>query len=95
LKDAFVKPTFYVYMLFIALSSAFGMFVAFNYKEYGLNNIKDDEFLTLVGSMGGIANGFSRIFWGLMLDYVSFRWLMTAINGLMLCAAISIQFFAK
>lgn len=94
LKDALTQPTFYVYVVFIALSSCFGMFIAFNYKEYGLNNIKDDQFLTLVGSMGGIANGLSRIFWGTLLDCFSFKWLMTIVNVLLLAAALSIQFLA-
>lgn len=94
LKDAFIQPLFYVYVLFIALSASFGMFVAFNYKEYGLNNIKDDQFLTLVGSMGGIANGLSRIFWGTLLDCVPFKWLMTIVNFFLLGAALSIQFVA-
>lgn len=94
LKDAVTEPKFYIFVMFIALSACFGMFVAFNYKEYGLNHIRDDQFLTLVGSMGGIANGISRIFWGTLLDYFSFRVLMTIVNLLLLAAAISIQFLA-
>lgn len=94
LKDALTQPLFYIFVVFISFSSCFGMFIAFNYKEYGLNFIKDDHYLTLVGSMGGIANGVSRIFWGTLLDYVSFKWLMTIANILLLAAAASIQFVA-
>ena len=38
------------------MTAPYGMFVAFNYKEYGLIFIKDDKFLSILGSIGSIAN---------------------------------------
>jgi hypothetical protein len=45
--------------------------------------------------MGGISNGLSRIFWGTMLDFFSFRLLMTIVNICLLGIALSIQFVAS
>ena len=35
--------------------------LANNYKNYGILRLNDDKFLTFVGSVAGIFNGFSRI----------------------------------
>ena len=55
------------------MTSPFGMFVAFNYKEYGLIFIKDDQYLSILGSIGSISNGVFRLIWGTMMDYFSYR----------------------
>jgi predicted MFS family arabinose efflux permease len=91
----FYSGNFYAFLALIALSSSFGMFIAFNYKEYGMLHIQDDQFLTLAGSLGGIANGFSRIFWGTLLDFFTFKTLMIVVNGGLLAIALSIQFLSE
>lgn len=93
-RDALTQPHLYVLIFLIASTTAFGMFIAFNYKEYGLTQVQDDKFLTLVGSIGGIANGFSRIFWGTLLDFFSFRILMVIVNTLLLACCLSIDYLA-
>ena len=55
------------------MTAPYGMFVAFNYKEYGLIFIKDDKFLSILGSIGSIANGGFRLVWGAMMDYFPFK----------------------
>lgn len=44
--------------------------MAFYYKEYGLTEIKDDRYFAILGSIGSIMNGLSRLFWGAMMDKV-------------------------
>ena len=61
--------------------------MAYNFKEYGNLYIKDDHFLSLLGSLGSVANGVFRIFVGILLDHFSFRKIMV-VNMLlfMLCS---------
>jgi sugar phosphate permease len=66
----------------------------FNYKSYGILNIGDDQYLTLLGSFGGIASGISRFFWGVLLDHFSFKVLMAIINISLLFIAVTIQLVA-
>lgn len=83
---------FYAFSLFVALSSSLGILIVFNYKEYGLLRISDDSYLTLVASVGGVASGLSRIFWGLMLDCSTFKTLMLIINACLLVLGSTMQF---
>ncbi len=57
-------------MAILTLTMPFGGFVAFYYKEYGLTEIKDDRYFAILGSVGSIMNGLSRLFWGAMFDKV-------------------------
>lgn len=53
--------------------------------------MKSDQLITLMGSLGAIANAFSRIFWCTLFDYLSFRKILTIINsGLSICCLLCI-----
>jgi len=49
------------------------MVMANNYKVFGLEEIPDDYFLTIVGSFGALSNGFSRAIWAMMLENYGFK----------------------
>lgn len=51
----------------------FGFYMMSTFKIYGSTAISDDVFLTLIGSIGVLFNGFSRLLISTMLDYYSFR----------------------
>jgi hypothetical protein len=52
--------------------TGYGLMMASNYKTYGIGVIShDDNFFSLVGSVGGLFNGLSRFFWASLLDYLS------------------------
>ena len=70
----------------------FGIFIAFNYKEYGFTRIEDDAFLTTVGSTGAVFNGLGRLFFGIMFDKFSFKLVSSAINMGLLVFAIVIPY---
>jgi hypothetical protein len=69
--------------LTLTTSVPFGIFIAFNYKEYGMISIGDDQFLTIVGSLGAVFNGFGRLIFGMLLDKFSYRVLSMVINGVL------------
>ena len=58
-------------MIIMYLGTNLGLMIAANYKNYGLEYIHDENFFTLVGSLGGLFNGLSRFFWSFLLDYYS------------------------
>ena len=68
----------------LGLSSSFGLFIAFNYKSYGFYSIKNDKFMSFVGSSGALANSFSRLIWGALFDKFSYKFISTVINGCLL-----------
>ena len=75
----------FLQLFFMSMFSATGvMFVANNYKTFGQQKIKDDLFLTIVGSIGMIGNGLSRCAWGAIMDLKSFK----KVYGVLLLAQI-------
>ena len=75
-------------MLTLTSSIPFGMFIAFNYKEYGLIKLGNDSFLTVIGSCGAVFNGLGRFFWGFMFDRFSFKIISALINAILLIGAL-------
>jgi len=69
----------------------FGLFVAFNYKEYGGIFIKDDRYLSLLGSIGSVCNGVFRMFWGVLMDILPFRRIKYIIIGIFIASCITIK----
>ncbi len=70
--QALKSKTFWTLWLSILLVSSSGLNVVGLYKAFAMEKHPDDHFLSLVGSLGAIANGAGRIFWGNMLDYLGF-----------------------
>ena len=81
--------------LTLTCSVPFGMFIAFNYKEYGHLQITDETFLTTVGSLGSVFNGLGRLFWGVLLDRFSFKAVSTSINIILLAFSVTMQYLVK
>ena len=65
--------------------------MANNYKIYGLTKIDDDQFLTIVGSLGSVSNGCSRAFWGIMMDRFGFRKLFFIITAIQVSISFDSQ----
>ena len=66
------REFFHLFFLSVTFIS-FGFYVMGSFKSYGQTYIADDEFLTYIGSVGSLLNGFSRIFYSTLLDYYSFK----------------------
>lgn len=75
IKDVIKSKAFYSIILMIYLSSSTGFYFASNFKGFGMtiDELKSDAYLTLVGSLSALSNGFGRIFWGLMMDRFNFK----------------------
>ena len=59
------------------------------YKSFGLThaNLNDDAFLSMVGGLGALCNGFGRLFWGTIMDTFGFQYpfmILTAMQSIFL-----------
>lgn len=59
--------------LCVVLGSFGDLILNGNYKTYVKKQITDDEYLTLIGTIGAIANGCTRFFWNMLLKAIDFR----------------------
>lgn len=66
--------------------------VTSNYKTFVKTTITDDEFLTLIGVIGGIANGCSRIFWNLLFSKTGFKTVILTVFTLSMIVFATIRF---
>jgi hypothetical protein len=56
----------------LSMSSTFGLFLTFNYKSFGFTSIKDDAYMSLIGSLASFVSGIFRLVWGYWFDKYSF-----------------------
>ncbi|KAL4478651.1 hypothetical protein ABPG74_006886 [Tetrahymena malaccensis] len=89
---ALKQPKFYLSIFLCILCLGFGALINGNYKsvakDYGF---KSDSFQTLVGSLGGIANGISRPFWASLLDKFQFKKVLAALICIQIIVCASFQ----
>lgn len=62
----------YITILMATVFSCFGIMIIANFKPYALEYEYSDSFLTLVATVGSIVNGLSRVFWGYLMERISF-----------------------
>ena len=74
------------------LGANFGLMISVNYKTYVKNVLMDDRYLTFIGAFGAVACGFSRFFWGSILEKKTFKFIYYAISLLNLMLAFTISF---
>lgn len=51
----------------------FGIMIIANFKPYAQEHNYSDIFITFVATVGSIANGISRLFWGYLMERLSFE----------------------
>jgi hypothetical protein len=57
----------------VGISVTQGTYISLIFKNYGLENISSDQFITIVGTVGAIMNGLSRSFWGNLVDVFPYK----------------------
>ena len=48
-------------------------YISTMYKPFGQTFIKNDRYLSIVGSIAALFNSFGRIFWGKLMDDTSYK----------------------
>lgn len=64
---------------FVGMSICQGTYISYIFKNYGLQSINDDGFLTTVGTIGAVSNGLSRSFWAYLLDKFPTKYIFGAL----------------
>lgn len=73
------------------LGPFFGFYIASVYKTSNQDNL-DDSILTIVGSLGAICNGGSRIIWGTLQDKYGFKKVYSTIMATQFVIALTINY---
>ena len=94
LLDAFKSRVFYVMCGMIFMSVSNGYFIATNFKNYGMTKMSDDQFLTLVGSLGSMFNGGGRFLWGALYDKFDFKKVYTTVLIMQMIIIVTLRFIS-
>mmetsp|Transcript_18595 Transcript_18595/g.16473 ORF Transcript_18595/g.16473 Transcript_18595/m.16473 type:complete len:310 (+) Transcript_18595:572-1501(+) len=81
----------YIVTFAVCLSLVQGTFVSFVFKNYGLENIPNDAFITTVGTIGAIMNGISRSFWGILVDKFPYKYVFGSLLLIQIVLGFTIQ----
>lgn len=94
LKSGLFSKTFIILFINSILIANFSLFLNINFKTYGLTKIKDDYFITFGAFLNGIASTIGRVFWGYILDKMSFKFLYLLIQITLAIFSFSFPLFA-
>ena len=88
-QDAMKTKKFWFLWSMAALTTMGSLSTAGVYKSYGAlySNLNDDAFLSMVGGLAALCNGFGRLFWGTVMDSFGFQYpfmILTAIQSVFL-----------
>ena len=65
------------------------------YKEYGLEFIQDDQFLTFIGAIGGLVSGISKLYSGYLMDQYRYKTIFSIITAIIFLHIATIQMTVK
>eukprot|EP01017_Pseudomicrothorax_dubius_P048523 TRINITY_DN8844_c0_g1_i4.p1 TRINITY_DN8844_c0_g1~~TRINITY_DN8844_c0_g1_i4.p1 ORF type:complete len:413 (+),score=38.14 TRINITY_DN8844_c0_g1_i4:207-1445(+) len=73
LKEVVKKKDFILLFVCGLFSTQIGFFMRICYKSYGFLYYRDDQYLTLVGTMMTVTGTIARLLWGGLLDFWTFK----------------------
>jgi MFS family permease len=73
LKEVFSERTVYVLLPITAFAASWGIYQINMYKIFGAEHIDDDQFLSMIGSVGAVCNGLSRFLWAYTMEHYGFK----------------------
>lgn len=88
--------TFTFKLLFVCLycSTAAGYYIIGAYKNFGQETIHDDQFLTVVGSIGSVFNGCFRYAWAHAMEMYNFKIVYLILCGIQVVTMSTLYFVA-
>ncbi|KAL4426279.1 hypothetical protein ABPG74_018696 [Tetrahymena malaccensis] len=75
-REAFFSVSFVKVFCILFFLGSFGTMIIGNYRPYGQQFISSDSFLTLVGTISGLLNGFSGLVWGPILKKINYKYII-------------------
>ena len=73
LVTAFKTSAVYILFLSCFTSYCFAGFILLQYKNYAMAKFRNDQLLSLMGSIGFLCNTLTRFLISLLMDYIGFR----------------------
>ena len=73
LKTAFKTSSIYVLFGYSFTAYCYSGFMIIQYKNYAMTYFRNDQLISLMGSIGFICNTLTRFFISLLMDYIDFR----------------------
>jgi hypothetical protein len=95
IKDGLKTKLFWITFAMGFCSIMPGIYLASAYKSFGKEKINDDEFLTIVGSVGSVFNGSFRYFWGQVMDKTSFKFSYGILLALQSALIVTLYYIAS
>lgn len=83
-------PAFYMLWFSFVLSLLVPAVITSYYKTFGQAFIKNDQYLSLVGSISSILNAVGRPMWGVLLDRFPFKVCLLLLDSSLLCFTITL-----
>ncbi|MEE4248539.1 MAG: hypothetical protein V2I33_24430, partial [Kangiellaceae bacterium] len=77
------------------LASVYGIYCVAAFKIFGADNIPDDQFLAIIGSVGNFINGIGRLFWAQAMDWVPFKTVVMCLVGLQIVLSATIYWIVE
>jgi hypothetical protein len=71
-KDCLKTPQFFLIYGMVTMSIFIGMFTINTFKNYGMKNFNDNDYLTTVGAVSAVFGGI-RFVWSYLVDAYSFK----------------------
>jgi hypothetical protein len=92
-----IKEAMYTWVFWrlaaLVLLVACGLYMMYgNYKTYVKKTINDDSFLTLIGAIASISNGFCRILWNILFLKTGYKTVMIIIISLSIAVFSSLKY---
>ena len=91
LKTALKTSSFYVLACYSFTSYCYVGFALLQYKNYAMTKSKNDQLLSLIGSVGFICNTITRFLVSVLMDYITFRSVSIVVMSLQIVLAATIH----
>ncbi|EAR95978.2 oxalate/formate antiporter family transporter (macronuclear) [Tetrahymena thermophila SB210] len=72
-QDGMNTKIIYLTIAMATLFCCYGIMIIANFKPYASQHNYNDSFLTFVATIGSIVNGLARLFWGYLMEKITFK----------------------
>lgn len=91
LRSAFRTSALYILFLYCFTSYCFAGFMVLQYKTYAMTKFRNDQLLSLIGSIGFCFNTITRFLISLLMDYIDFRRVSLAVMTIQILLSVTIH----
>jgi len=94
-REAVRTRAFYVMLLTFLINNAPMGYISAVFKNYGLTQNMDDQWLARVGAVGSLFNGFGKFAWGFASDKLNYKVCLSIISLSLAVLLLTLQFMTN